>query len=558
MEAARRWGPPLWAGALALLMLGPALGAGYVLTYDMVWVPDLALRADFLGVGSQLPRAVPSDAVVAVLDEVVPGMALQKLVLLGALAGGGAGAALLGPAGSLVGRLVAVTVYEWNPFTAERLLMGHWPVLLGYAALPWVVLAAQQLRRDGRAPARLWWLVPLGSLSAGAGMVTAVVLLAFGWRRDRKGAAALLGMLAAANAPWVVSGVLHRSAALTDPAGADFFALSDTGPLPAPVAALGLGGIWNAEVVLPSRGDVMAFLFLGVLLVLCGLGVRSWLASLRRRDTWAFVACWVVGWGVAVLTWAAPGAMAWAVAHVPGAGLVRDGARMLALCAPLLASTAGYGAAALTRRLGAPAPRAAIGLALVLAPVAAMPDAAFGEAGRLQAVDYPAGYLEARDRVAERYADGQRGDVLLLPLSSYRAPQWNGGRKVLDPVGRLLPADYVASDQLSVSGRLLAGEDPRVDRWRQPWPRPPRRSAAAGWRPPGSASWSRRGTPGGDSPQLGRRPGGLRGRRHRRGDRRPPHSGHSRRAGGPRWRWPGAPISAPGGGVWCGERQTPQ
>src|SRR4029079_16295065 len=103
----------LWALALALLVLGPAHGAGFVLIRDMVWVPDLALTGDALGLGSGLPRAVPSDAVVAVLDEVVPGMLLQKLVLVLALAAGGVGAARLldrddEPAGLLV-RLVAVT-----------------------------------------------------------------------------------------------------------------------------------------------------------------------------------------------------------------------------------------------------------------------------------------------------------------------------------------------------------------------------------------------------------------------------------------------------------------
>ena len=45
-------------------------------------LPDL--RADTLGLGSALPRAVPSDAVVAVLDDVVPAVLLQKLVPPGA------------------------------------------------------------------------------------------------------------------------------------------------------------------------------------------------------------------------------------------------------------------------------------------------------------------------------------------------------------------------------------------------------------------------------------------------------------------------------------------
>ena len=77
--------PHVWSVLLPVVLLGPALGAGYVLTYDMVFVPDMAMRSDFLGAGGGLPRAVPSDAVVALLDNVVPGMVLQHVLLLGAL-----------------------------------------------------------------------------------------------------------------------------------------------------------------------------------------------------------------------------------------------------------------------------------------------------------------------------------------------------------------------------------------------------------------------------------------------------------------------------------------
>jgi hypothetical protein len=52
--------------------------------------------------------------------------------------------------------------------------------------------------------------------------------------------------------------------------------------------------------------------------------------------------------------------------------------------------------------------------------------------------------------------------VLLLPMSSYRQPSWNNDHKVLDPVGRLLPLDYVASDDLFVDGVRIAGEDKRA------------------------------------------------------------------------------------------------
>jgi hypothetical protein len=144
-------------------MLGPALGPGYVLSYDMVWVPDLALRPDFLGLGSGLPRAVPSDAVVAVLDELVPGMALQKLMLLSALMLGGLGATRLIDRGSLTAQLGALTLYQWNPFVAERLLIGHWPLLLTYAALPWIVAEARRLRGGDGSVGRVVLWIALGS-----------------------------------------------------------------------------------------------------------------------------------------------------------------------------------------------------------------------------------------------------------------------------------------------------------------------------------------------------------------------------------------------------------
>src|SRR3954451_12162045 len=198
--------PLVWACVLALLLLGPALGPGYVLSYDLVWVPHLDLRGDFLGFATSLPRAVPSDAVVAVLDNVVPPQPLEKLALLLPLVAAGAGVARL-VGGSTTARLTAVTLAVWNPFTAERLGMGHWTVLVGYGVLPWLVLAGRRAREDGVLPGGAWLLAPLGSLSATAGMVTAVTLVICGWPRRAAPSpgvrARLMGCALAANAPWV-------------------------------------------------------------------------------------------------------------------------------------------------------------------------------------------------------------------------------------------------------------------------------------------------------------------------------------------------------------------
>ncbi|MCW2866796.1 MAG: hypothetical protein JWR20_984, partial [Marmoricola sp.] len=468
----RSWAPWVWSVALAVLLLGPALGRGYVLSYDMVWVPDLTLHPDVWGLGSGLPRAVPSDAVVGVLDELVPGMLLQKLVLLGALVLAGVGAARLADRRSTTAQLVTSGVYLWSPFVAERLLIGHWPVLVGYAALPWLVLLARSWRTTGRVPLALWAVLPVASLSASAGVVSAVVLVAFAGTREARRLLLLAALLVAANAPWVVTGVLHGSTALTDPVGARVFALAGEGSVPAPLAALTLGGTWSSEVVPASRTGVLGWTWLALLLVVVALGWSRWRRDARgaagstgrgTRETTAYVVCWGLGWSAAVLTWAWPAASGWLGAHVPGGGLLRDGARVLALCAPLLAVVAGHGASRVVERLAAPA-RPAAAVALLLLPVATMPDVALGWAGRLQPVVYPHDLAVARTTLERARSGGRVGDVLVLPLSSYRAPRWNGGRKVLDPTGRYLGGDAVVGDDLFVSGRRVAGEDPRVRR----------------------------------------------------------------------------------------------
>src|SRR5258708_10919723 len=67
---------------LGLLALGPGLGPGYLLSYDMVFVPRPPFNALVLGTSGTLPRAVPSDAVIAALARVLPADVAQKLALL--------------------------------------------------------------------------------------------------------------------------------------------------------------------------------------------------------------------------------------------------------------------------------------------------------------------------------------------------------------------------------------------------------------------------------------------------------------------------------------------
>jgi hypothetical protein len=43
-------------------------------------------------------------------------------------------------------RAAAAALYAWNPFLYERLIMGHWGLLVAYASLPFVARASADLR----------------------------------------------------------------------------------------------------------------------------------------------------------------------------------------------------------------------------------------------------------------------------------------------------------------------------------------------------------------------------------------------------------------------------
>jgi hypothetical protein len=98
---------------------------------------------------------------------------------------------------------------------------------------------------------------------------------------------------------------------------------------------------------------------------------------------------------------------------------------------------------------------------LLLAPVLLLPGLAWGAAGRLRPVWYPARWLTAARLID---ASPARGSVLLLPWAAYRSPAWNGGRTVLDPWPRLLSRPVIWNDGPRVGGVVMQPDDPAARR----------------------------------------------------------------------------------------------
>ncbi|NUT37654.1 MAG: hypothetical protein HOV79_31805 [Hamadaea sp.] len=445
------------AASVSAVVLAPLARPGYVLSYDMNFVPDQQLRLDLIAPVDSLPRAVPLDAAVALADGLVPGWLLQRIVLVAVVWAAVVGAARLTPTTSLGVKVVAGVAYGWTPFLAERLLIGQWGLLIAYAALPWLVRAALRVR--AAEPGGLPGLVVAAGLCAltptGGVIAVAVCAAVLPWRAWARAGPALLIL----NAPWLVAGYVTTAATGSDPAGATAFAARAenwAGPV---VALLGTGGIWNADTTPASRAWALTPLFTAVLLAFGAAGLRPlWRHDLRRLTTVA-----LGGLLLAAASTTAPGAAALGrlVQEVPGAGLLRDAQKFVLPYALLLAVCVALGVGRLAARLPSEPARVLVAGAAVLI-VVALPDLAFGGAGALTPVRYPADWAAVARLVGERPEP-----VLSLPLSQYRRYSWNRDRPVLDPAPRYLPAPVVIDDVLLVGDgtggtAAIAGEDRRL------------------------------------------------------------------------------------------------
>jgi hypothetical protein len=489
--------------------MAPLLARGYVLTYDMVFVPRLELTRNLLGLDTSVARAVPGDLLVALASRLVPADLVQKLILLGIVVAAGTGAARLTPTHRPAAKAAAAALYAWNPFVYERLVMGHWGLLVAYATLPFVARAGIDLRAGVRGSVRRLVLTlaiaaaasPPGGLIA-AGVALCVVAVP-PWPRGERGgvdnpassvpgsatlpirgpgnrgsglerahrgparraaastaarAAVVVGVALVVNAPWWVPSVLRPGGVPVRAEGAAAFASRPDGPLGTVGSLIGLGGIWNAFAVPPGVGSwpwVGGFV---VVLAVAGAG----LPVLWRRLPAGVAAGLLLAAGLGLVlaaAYAVPGLRSLvdlAVVHLPGGGLVRDAQKFVAPLALVEAVTFGLGAEWLVPALPPRWGRAAAA-GLVAAPVLLLPALAWGAAGRLAAVSYPQEFAEARTVMA---ADPVPGAVLVLPWHLYLGFPWNGDRVVLDPAQRWFTRRAVGNDDLELAGTTVPGEDP--------------------------------------------------------------------------------------------------
>ncbi|BCP07606.1 hypothetical protein [Mycobacterium paraintracellulare] len=461
-----RWTRPGYALVLALLVVGPLLAPGYLLLRDAVSTPRSYLSDTALGLTSA-PRATPQDFAVALASHVVDGGIVVKALLVVGLWLAGWGAArlvevALPPAGA-PGQFVAITLAIWNPYVAERLLQGHWSLLVGYGCLPWVATAMLTLRAgSGSLFGLAFWIALAGLTPTGLLLAATVALVCVAapgdgtagpWPR-RWCAAAALGTALVAALPWLVAST--AGASLTahtagNRLGVEAFAPRAEPGLGTLASLASLGGIWNGDAVPGSRATLFA---VSSAVVLLGI-VAAGLPAVARRSV--AVPLLVLA-AVSVLVPAAlatgPGLhlLGAVVDAVPGFGVLRDGQKWVALAVPGY-TVAGAGAVVTLRRRTPPPADVAAALVCCLALLLALPDLAWGVWGKVSPVHYPHGWTAVAAAINARPAA-----VAVLPAGTMRLFFWSGAAPVLDPLPRWVRAEVLSSGDLVISGSTIAGE----------------------------------------------------------------------------------------------------
>jgi hypothetical protein len=450
---------------LALLLTAPLLAPGYLLLRDAVSTPRSYLSDSALGLSEAAPRALPQDFFVALATELVDGGVVVKALLVAGLFLAGWGSARLAatvlPETGMAGQFVAVTIAIWNPYVAERLLQGHWSLVVGYGCLPWVANTMLRLRTSDTPPfyeacALAFWIGLAGLTPTGlmlAATVALVCVFAPGSGRPRWWCAVVgLGASVLVALPWLTAAAMVGSLSSTQAEGVGAFAARAEPGLGTLGSLASLGGMWNADAVPASRTTLFAVVSALVLLGVVALGLPT---IVRRPVAIPLLILAAVAVAVPAVMATGPGmaAVEATIRTLPGLGVVRDAQKWVALAVPAYSLAGAAAVATLRHRI----PAAATALICCAALIATLPDLAWGVGGKVSAVQYPPGWANVSAMI-----NADPRPVAVLPVDSMRRFAWAGDAPALDPLPRWVRADVLTTGDLTIGGRIVPGEGTRA------------------------------------------------------------------------------------------------
>lgn len=518
----RRWIPVAVYALVGLAFVVPLLRRGYLFSFDMAFGPNERIPAEAFGLGSDFGRRLPTFIVIAGLSRLVDAEWIGKAILFAIPFFAGLGMHRLAPTRSMAGRYFAGLLYAVNPFVYERMLAGHWHILLGYALVPWALRALIGWARGSEddvgdlARSQRWrqlaivtlWLGLIGIVSFVVATELLVLTLAavLTLRRTSilkklRSAALLVGTFSLANATWIVAG-LAKADELKSFTRLDFraFLVRGSSPIGATGNVVRLTGFFRDDFRSPVLNTPAGTILLLVVLGLVGLGFVSALRGHRmhRRIAWLFLGLGVVA-AVGALGERAPligPILGWLYPRIPGMEMLRESQKLVGLLALVYAifgslgveavvglrasgteavenvdvveseeprgqsAGTGTGASAGTGALaGAKVGVLLTALAIVALPLAWTPNFFWGAGGRITVSQYPDGWYEA-DSVLK--ADGA-GRAVVFPWHVHLPLSFAEGKTNVNPAGDFFNRDLIQSGKVEFPGFMLGVDDPVDD-----------------------------------------------------------------------------------------------
>jgi hypothetical protein len=470
------FGVDLWVWLLALLsaliVVGPALGPGSLLNLDLLAFDNADLPRGTWGLGPELPRRVPLGTMLAPLSALLGGELVAKFLLVAIIVTAFIGAYRF--VGSLLEQcdpdptidrfdqsvlaLGGAALWALGPFLLTRLAVGHWPIAVSAAFLPWVMPTFVRPVRSTRsiflASALLAIGGPYGAALSG-GYLTASML-----RRDQAVAGASRLRCAAAwlgaQSVWLVPSLIvllgTDGRRLMNSSG---FATDVQTPLDVFRLAVGMG-FWNQPFQVSGDGSTFSTVVAVVVVVLAIIGTRS----LPNH------------WRLPILLPAAAALVLTIASCIPGidaafarltdtavGSILRDAQRFLAPFLLWVAVAAPAGARDIRRRIrgrSAAAAGAIAAIPLVIALMLAGPGT-WGFGGQLRPSTIPDEWVEARSAVR-----AEPGTMLALPWFAYFTADVGGNRLVQNPLSSYFDGDVIRSSDLRISQEPMSeNADPR-------------------------------------------------------------------------------------------------
>ncbi len=446
---------------LAAIMPGPVLGGGSLVNLDMVAVDHWPFPRSLWGIGPELPRLGPIELAISGIAALSSGATAVKLLLFSSLMGAYVGmarlvAALAARPGAVpLGRTevlfvahAAALLYATSPYVLTRVAVGHLAMIAVYALLPFT---ATTLFRPSRTLAATTLALLAHAVMGfyGALIVGLCVVAGLGaeWRaRRRPRPVAVVVVLIVTQLLWLPAAL----AVLRD--GTDLQSSE--------VFTRGVDGVIDAAAVLAGFGFWQPILQVGgdggpEVLVVVGLLVGFALAGRRWSDqAWNSPSQWCAAGAIATV-WA----MSWTpvadvIVAIPGGAAVREPQRLLPLYLLWLAPAALVGAVVVSRRVPSWL-RATILAAPVMASLVLAVPGVWGVHDRLEPVELPAGWSEAREIMRS-----DPGTALVLPWHRYVDVAAADDRRALNPAIRFFGPDVVVGNDL---GDEFTGGDETAD-----------------------------------------------------------------------------------------------